>query len=126
MALTALVADDDAPVRNMIREMLESRGVRVITAKDGLEAIAIFRKEHVDLVITDFLMPRVDGMQVVRGIRMSGEKGKIPLVLMSAISKGHIVDNQADKPDYYVNKPFKPRKMEKLLEKVLAGIDKKV
>ncbi len=125
MALTALVADDDAPVRNMIREMLESRGVRVITAKDGLEAIAIFRKEHVDLVITDFLMPRVDGMQVVRGIRMSGEKGKIPLVLMSAISKGHIVDNQADKPDYYVNKPFKPRKMEKLLEKVLAGIDKK-
>lgn len=125
MHLRALVADDDAPVRRIIREILEARGVEVIEARDGLEAISIFRKEHVDLVVTDFLMPRVDGMQVVRGIRMSGERGNIPLVLMSAISKGHIIEEQADAPDYYMNKPFKPRKMAKLLEKVLAGINKK-
>lgn len=125
MALTALLADDDEPIRRVVRDILESRGVKVLEARDGLEAIAIFRKEHVDLVVTDFLMPRVDGMQVVRGIRMSGERGKIPLVLMSAISKGHIVENQAIGPDYYINKPFKLRKMAKLLEKVLAGIDNK-
>ncbi len=123
--VTALVADDDAPIRNMIREILESRGVKVIEARDGLEAIAIFRKEDIDLLVTDFLMPRVDGMQVVRSVRMSGKKGKIPLVLMSAISKGHIIENQAEGPDYYVNKPFKSRKVAKLLEKILAGIDKK-
>lgn len=122
MTLKALVADDDAPVRQLVRDLLESRGVEVIEAKDGLEALALFRSDRVDLVVTDFLMPRLDGMQVVRGIRLSGERGQIPLILMSAISKAHILEGQAEGPDHYVNKPFKPKKMAKLLDKVLADI----
>jgi CheY-like chemotaxis protein len=123
MAIRALVCDDDAPIRHMVRDILESRGVEVLEAVDGLEALAIFSKEHVDLVVTDFLMPRVDGMQVVRGIRLAGERGQVPLVLMSAISRGHILEGQPDiVPDFYVNKPFKPKKMAKLLDRILAGL----
>lgn len=124
MPIRALVCDDDAPIRHMVRDILEDRGVEVLEAADGLEALAIFSKEPpIDLVVTDFLMPRVDGMQVVRGIRLAGERGRIPMVLMSAISRNHILEGQTEAaPDFYVNKPFKPRKMARLLDKILAGI----
>ncbi len=125
MPLRALVCDDDSPVRQMVRDILESREVEVLEAADGLEALAIMREEHVDLVVTDFLMPRMDGMQLVRSIRLSGEHGQIPLVLMSAISRRHILEHQTDlKPDLYIAKPFKPKKMAKLLDRVLAVIAK--
>lgn len=123
MSVLALVCDDDMPVRNMVRDMLEEKGVNVIEANDGQEALSVFMKEKIDLVIIDFLMPRVDGLQVIRNIRMSGERGKIPIVLMSAISRSQILGDHADYgPDHYINKPFKPKKMAKLLEKVLQGL----
>lgn len=123
MTIRALVCDDDTPVRNMVRDLLEERGVEVIEAKDGQEALAVFVKEPVDLVITDFLMPKIDGLQVIRSIRLSGEKGQVPVILMSAISKSQILGNHPDmEPDYYVSKPFKPRKMARVLERVLQDV----
>jgi DNA-binding response OmpR family regulator len=123
MLLRALVCDDDTPIRNMVRDMLEERGVEVIEAKDGQEALTAFMKEEIDLVVTDFLMPKVDGLQMIRNIRLSGERGQIPVVLMSAISQNQIAANQEEMgPDYYINKPFRPRKIAKLLDKVLRRI----
>ena len=123
MTIRALVCDDDTPVRNMVRDLLEERGVEVFEAKDGQEALAVFVKEPVDLVITDFLMPKIDGLQVIRSIRLSGEKGRVPVILMSAISKSQILGNHPDmEPDHYVSKPFKPRKMAKVLERVLQDV----
>jgi CheY-like chemotaxis protein len=122
MAIRALVCDDDAPIRQMVREMLEGRAVEVLEAKNGFEGLAIFRKERIDLLVTDFLMPRMDGMQVVRSVRMSGERGQIPIVLMSAISKSHIFRSKEEEPDHYISKPFKLKKMAKLLDKVLSRI----
>lgn len=123
MTLRALVADDDAPVRQMVRDLLAERGVEVVLARDGLEALNLFRDQVFDLLVTDFLMPRVDGMQVVRSVRLAGERGRLPIVLMSAISKGHIPGEHEPGPDHYINKPFKLRKMAKLLDRVLAGLD---
>ena len=86
MSLLALVCDDDTTSRAQVTDMLKSQNVTVIEAGDGQEALAVFMKEKVDLVVTDFLMPKVDGLQVIRNIRLSGERGDIPIVLMSAIS----------------------------------------
>lgn len=123
MALRALVADDESFFRAQVRALLEARGIEVIEAVDGHEAFALFMRETVHLMITDFLMPRVDGMQLVRDIRMTGEKGRIPVVLMSAISKGHVFQSsQGLGPDHYINKPFKAKKLGKLLDKILRGM----
>ena len=123
MPLKALVCDDDTPIRNMVRDMLEAQGVEVIEAKNGQEALSVFMKEKVDLVVIDFLMPRVDGLQVIRNIRLSGERSEVPVVLMSAISRSQILGDHPDLgPDHYINKPFKPKKMAKLLEKVLRSL----
>lgn len=121
--IRALVCDDDSSFRMMVRELLEERGVEVIEAQDGQEAIGVFMRERVDLVVTDFLMPRIDGLQVIRAIRMSGEKAGVPVVLMSAISRGHLqAADQAIAPDYYVNKPFRPKKMAQVLDRVMKTI----
>lgn len=124
MTLRALVADDESIFRNQVRTLLEERGIEVLEAKDGHEAFALFMKEEVDFMVTDFLMPRVDGIQLVRDIRLTGPRGKIPVVLMSAISKGHVFQgtNQDLGPDHYINKPFKDKKMAKLLDKILKGL----
>jgi DNA-binding response OmpR family regulator len=123
MPLKALVCDDDTPIRNMVRDMLEAQGVEVIEAKDGQEALTVFMKEGIDLVIIDFLMPKVDGLQVIRNIRLSGERANVPVVLMSAISRSQILGDHPDLgPDHYINKPFKPKKMAKLLERVLRTL----
>ncbi|MBN2495340.1 MAG: response regulator [Deltaproteobacteria bacterium] len=120
--LRALVCDDDTPFRTIVRELLEQRGVEVIEAADGHEALAVFMKQAIDLVVTDFLMPKLDGMQVIRDIRMTGERGRIPIVLMSAISRGNIVGKEELGPDYYMSKPFKPKKMARLLDRILDNI----
>ncbi len=124
MTLRALVADDESIFRNQVRTLLEERGVKVLEAKDGHEAFALFMKEKVDFMVTDFLMPRVDGIQLVRDIRLTGPRGKVPVVLMSAISKGHVFQgtNQDLGPDHYINKPFKDKKMAKLLDKIIKGL----
>ncbi len=125
MALKALVCDDDTPIRKMVSDMLEARGVEVIGAKNGQEALAVFIKEKIDLVVIDFLMPKVDGLQVIRNIRLSGERAQVPVVLMSAISKSHILGDHPNLgPDHYINKPFRPKKLAKLLEKVLRSLGK--
>jgi len=123
MPLKALVCDDDTPIRNMVSDMLQAQGVEVLEAKDGQEALSMFMKERIDLVVIDFLMPKVDGLQVIRNIRLSGERSRVPVVMMSAISKSQIMGDHPDLgPDYYINKPFKPKKMAKLLERVLKTL----
>ena len=121
--MTTLVCDDDSSYRAVVRDILEGKGVRVIEASDGQEALSIFMKDKIDLVVTDFLMPKLDGLQMIRNIRMTGERGSVPIVLMSAISKSHMLaDSPEWGPDHYINKPFKPKKMAKLLDRVLSDL----
>ncbi len=121
--MTTLVCDDDSSYRAIVRDILEGKGVRVIEASDGQEALSIFMKDKIDLVVTDFLMPKLDGLQMIRNIRMTGERGSVPIVLMSAISKSHMLaDSPEWGPDHYINKPFKPKKMAKLLDSVLSNL----
>jgi len=127
MPLRALVCDDDTPIRKMVCDILLKNAVEVVEAQNGKEALAILMKEKLDLVIVDFLMPQVDGLQVIRNLRLSSQYGKqIPVVLMSAISRHQIENEQKEFiPDYYINKPFKPKKMAKLLARILTKLKAK-
>src|SRR5512145_3040571 len=64
-----MVVEDDAVLREMLRDSLEKRKYTVITAADGREALAKFRPSIVDLVITDLLMPEEDGLMVIMKIK---------------------------------------------------------
>jgi len=62
---TILVIDDEAPVRKLLKVLLEKHDFRVITAENGLKGIAAFKAEHVDLVVTDIVMPDMEGIETI-------------------------------------------------------------
>ena len=101
-----LVVDDEQEIRDGIAIYLKNEGIKVFTAKDGIEAIEILNKEKVHLIILDIMMPRQDGISTTFKIR---EQKNIPIIMLSAKSE------DADKvlglqvgADDYVTKPFNP------------------
>ncbi|MFR5555989.1 MAG: response regulator transcription factor [Coprococcus sp.] len=101
-----LVCDDDREIVEAIEIYLTQEGYEVLKAYDGEEAIQTLKKEHVDLLIMDVMMPRLDGIRATLKIR---EENSLPIIILSAKSE------DADKilglnigADDYVTKPFNP------------------
>ncbi|HEX6305308.1 MAG TPA: response regulator transcription factor [Anaerolineales bacterium] len=101
---TVLVVDDEVSLRDFVRRNLEVRGYNVLTAANGLEALAIFNTHTISLVILDVMMPRMDGQETIRRIR---QNSTIPIVILSALGE------ESDKvqalnlgADDYLTKPF--------------------
>lgn len=101
-----LVCDDDKEIVEAIEIYLTQDGHQVLEAYDGIEAVEILKKESVDLLIMDIMMPRMDGIRATLKIR---EKHNIPIIILSAKSE------DADKilglnigADDYITKPFNP------------------
>lgn len=78
-----LVVDDDAQVREMLRQMLEDAGFEVTEAPDGKVAVSLYRKSPSDLVITDLIMPEQEGLETIQSL-----KGEFPDVKIIAMSGG--------------------------------------
>jgi two-component system KDP operon response regulator KdpE len=100
-----LVVDDERSLREFVRRNLEARHYRVLTASNGLEALAIFNTEKIDLVILDLMMPHLDGLETTRRIR--SESSEIPIIILTALGE------ESDKvrafdlgADDYLTKPF--------------------
>jgi two-component system KDP operon response regulator KdpE len=104
MNINVLVVDDEKPLRDFVRRNLEVRGYKVLTASNGLEALAIFRNENVQLVIMDIMMPHMDGLETTRRIRQDSH---VPIIILTAMGeetdKVQAFDLGADD---YLTKPF--------------------
>lgn len=103
-APTVLVVDDEKSLRDFVRKNLEIRNYKVLTASNGLEALAIFNTEKVDLVIVDIMMPHLDGLETTRRIRQTSI---VPILILTALGE------ESDKirafdygADDYLTKPF--------------------
>jgi two-component system, OmpR family, response regulator MprA len=80
---TVLVVDDEPAIREVIATLLEDEGYLVRHAKDGLEALDAINGDRIDLIVSDVVMPRLDGASLVRRLRRRGHL--TPVVLMSAV-----------------------------------------
>lgn len=80
-----LLADDDPDIRELGRLLLSRHGHQVVTAEDGVQAIAMLPQETPALVITDLNMPHKDGRDVCSAVRSSSALRKIPVVLLTAL-----------------------------------------
>ncbi|AQS06568.1 response regulator transcription factor [Clostridium beijerinckii] len=101
-----LVVDDEKDIRDVIEIYLMNEGFEVITACDGLEALEKLKKNNIELIILDIMMPKLDGIRTCMKIR---EEKKLPIIMLSAKSE------DSDKilglnigADDYVVKPFNP------------------
>lgn len=79
-----LVVEDIPDILNLLDTTLKFKGYQVVTARDGQEALDIIRREHPALIITDILMPKMDGFNLVHRLRIDPETRKIPVIFLSA------------------------------------------
>lgn len=86
--LTILYAEDDYTAQQTLASILGDYFGDVIVAKDGLDAWEMFQENHIDIVLTDIVMPRYDGIKLMRQIRHDAKKN-IPIVLISALTDTH-------------------------------------
>ena len=76
-----LVADDDKNTRKYMKAVLEAGGYTVSTAGNGLEALEIMKKEHIDLIVLDIMMPGMDGYELTKELREASDN--IPILMVS-------------------------------------------
>ena len=104
---TILLVDDEDAVQKLLAYPLERDGFRVIQARDGEEALERFQREHIDLVVLDVMLPKLDGLEVCKRLRTSSA---VPIIMLTAR------DDELDKvlglelgADDYITKPFSIR-----------------
>ena len=77
-----LVVDDDKNIRRLIQALLEAENYTVTTAENGIEALNVFEKEHIDLAVVDIMMPKMDGYEFTKLLR--DQNNNLPILMVSA------------------------------------------
>ncbi|WP_235892404.1 SpoIIE family protein phosphatase [Mycolicibacterium hodleri] len=116
-----LIADDNADMREYLTNLLRSSGCQVVAVNDGLQALEAVRRELPDLVISDVMMPGLDGLQLLAALRNDPRTAALPILLLSARAgqEASIEGLQAGADDYLV-KPFAAAE---LLARVRANVE---
>ena len=104
MAKTILIIEDEIAIQNILAEPLRACGYEVVTASDGLEGINTFHTHHIDLILLDIMLPKINGYAVCEMIR---QEAQTPIILLTAL------DTEAGQikgfdllADDYITKPF--------------------
>lgn len=98
-----LVVDDDPAIAEVVAAILQDEGYACATAENGAEALRALSEQRFDLVISDVMMPSVDGRELLQRIRGSPTPKRVPVVLMSAAIER---DGAGAAPDAFLRKPF--------------------
>lgn len=116
-----LVADDESHILNVVSLKLRNAGFNVITARDGQEAYDLANAEHPDLLITDFHMPQLSGIELCKKLKESQETSSIPAIMLTA--RGYNLepnDTEESGIRQMISKPFSPRQLLTAVNEVLG------
>ena len=120
-AKTILVADDESHILHVVSLKLINAGFRVITARDGAEAFDLAVQEHPDLLITDYHMPHLSGLELCRKLKQTAQTATIPAIMLTA--RGYDLE-PADTAQSGIlrmlSKPFSPRQLLSTVNEVLG------
>ena len=124
-----LVVDDDPDMRDALTIILESQDYEIVTAQDGLEALATLKAEKPDLMLLDLLMPKMDGFAVLKELQDEkwDECRNIPILVLSSVReeasrRRYELETALElKVDDYVEKPVSPDVLLKRVGNLLKG-----
>lgn len=119
VAADVLVVDDDAGIRELLRQTLDEAGHRVRMAADGIAAVEMIRERQPDLVVLDVLMPGLDGFDVAALLRGTPETRDLPIVILSIVSnaeRGELLGI-----DRYLTKPLEPTELLRAISELATG-----
>lgn len=107
-----LVVDDEEDIQDLVKYNLEREGYKVTCAGSGEHAVEIARREVVDMLVLDLMLPGIDGLEVTRTLKGSPATSAIPILMLSAKGEeADIVTGLELGADDYVPKPFSPREL---------------
>lgn len=117
MAKTLLIIEDEIAIQNILAEPLRACGYEVVTASDGLEGIHAFRAHHIDLILLDIMLPKINGYAVCEMIR---QEAQTPIILLTALDTEENQIKGFDLlADDYITKPFSIKLVLKRVEAML-------
>jgi CheY-like chemotaxis protein len=116
-----LVIDDSKVIRMRVRDMLPEGDFEVLEAKDGLEGINLIRQERPNLIMLDFLLPRLSGWEVYQELQQEDELKSIPLVIMSG-RKEEVTDKMTEPFEYFefIEKPFEKHQLQGAIKSAIS------
>ncbi len=114
---TILVVDDEYDIVEILQDILEGEGYRVIGATDGRQGLEIVAKDRPDLILLDLMMPIMGGLDMLDRLRASAEHNSIPVVLMSAAQTA--LDSRQYDDLVFLAKPFQ---LENLMDAIMETI----
>lgn len=116
-----LVIDDSRVIRNTVRDMLPPGNFEILEAKDGLEGMNLIYQSHPNLIMLDFLLPKMSGWEVFQQIQSKPELQSIPLVLMSG-RKEEVTEKISEPFEYFefIPKPFDQKQLIAAIKTAMA------
>ncbi|MEO8465831.1 MAG: Hpt domain-containing protein [Gammaproteobacteria bacterium] len=120
-ALTALVVDDSITMRRVTQRLLERRGAKVFTARDGLDAITVLQEHPVDIILLDVEMPRMDGYQLASHVRNDAKLRGLPIIMITSRSgEKHRAKAIEIGVNDYLSKPYQESQLVAAIEALLG------
>ena len=124
MAFNVLVVDDSTPMRSVIKKTLKASGFKVgefFDAANGREALDILRDEWLDLVLTDYNMPDMDGLELINAMKSDEILKAIPVVVVTTEGSQQRMEQFMEKGAAgYIRKPFTPEQIRQQLNQIMG------
>jgi two-component system, OmpR family, alkaline phosphatase synthesis response regulator PhoP len=120
---TILVADDESHILNVVSLKLRNAGYTVVTARDGQEALELAQAERPDLLITDYHMPQLSGIELCRRLKQEAATSGIPAIMLTA--RGYNLEPEDTEQSgilRMLSKPFSPRQLLTTVTEVLESL----
>jgi two-component system chemotaxis response regulator CheY len=122
LSMTVLVVDDFASMRRILKNIFRQLGFEsVIEADDGTTALEVLKKNKIDLIVSDWNMPKMTGLELLKTVRASDEYKDIPFLMVTAeAQKQNVLDAVQAGVSNYVVKPFTAEQISDKLEKIFG------
>ncbi|HDH98932.1 MAG TPA: response regulator [Deltaproteobacteria bacterium] len=119
-----LVVDDFATMRKVIRNLLRQTGYQNVTeAEDGVAALKELRSQKIDFVISDWNMPNMTGIELLKAVRADSELSSLPFLMVTAESlKENVVEAVKAGVSNYIVKPFTAEVLSEKIEKIIENL----
>jgi len=119
-----MLVDDDMTLHEMYAERLAAEGYEIVSAYDGEEALTKIAADKPDIILLDIMMPKINGIDVMKKLRSEKETEKIPVILLTALIQeiNKIKEMMRDGDGYLVKSEIMPADIVKTIEKSLAAV----
>ena len=117
---TILLVEDDRSIRRYLEVILQRAGYTVVLAADGLEAMKAVLSGSIDAVVTDAIMPHLNGYELCRFLRRHPKLSCLPIVILSGVDQAAPSPEGSDRADAYLSKPVRPEELTGCIARLLV------